>query len=200
MINQQDEDRLLQEDPDEIPSGQPDPASRDRDREREPTHRASTSRNRRETKLTPDNWNIVKRLSNKSRDIIGIRERTRHLLRRSHLQIDQTIRPTWLACRQNPPLLPGTVAFPAEFHEEWSKTTAKYEKKLIKKVTKYLPQIISSLDIRLENHRQSAQETIKREISDGEQIERAIGLFLNFSNKAEQEAPLHKPASQNRRN
>ena len=191
------DDRLLEDD-DYIQPGQIDPALREREKEAAKSNTSTENKKR----LTQDNWHKVKRLTNQSREIINLRQRIKHLHRRSQLQVEQTIRPNWLMCRQNPPLLPGSVAFPQDFHEEWTNTIAKHERKLIKKVTKHLPTIITGIDIRLEEHRRSAQDTIRREIKDGEQMERALGLFLNITNKAEQEAPLFKPPRHltNRRN
>ena len=195
-----EDDALLYQDEDNdmvIQPGQPDPLNLE-----EPTDcsKKTNDNNNRATKLTPENWNVVRRLSNRSREIIGARERTKHLLKRSELQVEQSIRPNWMVCRQNPPLLPGSVAFNGDFHQEWAKVILKFEKRLIKKVVKHLPNSISALDTRLQTHKKSAQDTIRREILDPSQRERAIGLFLRFSNQAEQGfPPARQPSHLNHR-
>ena len=187
-----EDDVLLYEDSDKelvIQPGQRDPLHLDVQ-----TSDLENQENR-ATKLTPDNWNIVRRLANRSREIVGIRERTKHLLQRSQLQVEQSIRPNWMVCRQNPPLLPGSVAFSSVFHEEWTKASQKYEKRLLKKVIQHLPNSISALDVRLIEHNRSSQDTIRREILDTPQRERAINLFLRFTNQAEHGLNSQRPPS-----
>ena len=50
-------------------------------------------------------------------------------------------------CCQNLPLLLGSVAFSTDFHEEWTKASQKYEKRLLKKVIKHPLDSISALDV-----------------------------------------------------
>ncbi len=108
------DDRLLLEDNDYIQPGQINPALRKREKEAAKSN-TSTENNKR---LTQDNLHGVKRLTNRSREIINPRQRIKHLHRRSQLQVEQCIRPNWLISRQNPPLLPGSVSFPQAFHQE----------------------------------------------------------------------------------
>ena len=187
-----EDDALLYEDCDGdtvIQPGQRDPLQLD-----VPTPTVK-NQDTRATQLTPDNWNIVRRLANRSRDIVATRDRTKHLLQRSKLQAEQSLRPNWMVCRQNPPLLPGSVSFSSDFHEEWTKAAQKYEKRLLKKVIKHLPNSISALDVRLQEHKRSAQDTLQREIQDAPQRERASALFLRFTSQAEQGLHSQRPPS-----
>ena len=182
------DDQLLLDHEGEFRSGQPSKPDVPEEEKEAPNPTKSTSSS--SIRLSPNNWAVVKRLSNKSREIVTIRERTKTLLRRSQSQLEQRITPNWLPSRINPPLLPGTVAFSSDFQEEWRTTVSKNERRLLKKVTKHLPSVITGLELRLDTHRRTALSTLQREISDQQQLERAKGLFLSFTSKAEQEAPL----------
>lgn len=183
-----DEEMLMQSDDEYPPSKQPE--SKINQLVQPEVRRHKSEEDQQNIRLTPTNWAIVRRLTNRVRETIASRERTKHLLSRTELQITQSIRPVWLRCRTNPPLLPGAVAFPAEFHTTWESCANKYEKRLLKKIVKYLPDVITSLETRLTEQRITATDTIAREIDDQQQKERAQHLFSKFANQAERESPL----------
>ncbi len=75
------DDQILYDHEGDIRSGQPLTADVKEEEAPKPTTKPSST-----IKLSPDNWARVKRLSNKSREIVAIGEHTKQLLKRSQTQ------------------------------------------------------------------------------------------------------------------
>ena len=98
----------------------------------------------------------------------------------------------------SPPILPGNVCFPEDFHSDWGKTLKKFETKFQRKVNKYLPSLIESLDSSIMKKRNENLEKVISSVIDTSpgQKRRAEAIFLRLCSRTER-VPL--PGSRQRR-
>ena len=175
--NVEEEDEILLDMAGEIPSAQP--AEEDR-------------------RLTPENFRIVKEFSDEVRSLTNNRENLRSFYDNNLRLYEQSIRPRWLGRSPSPPILPGIVSLPPKFHDEWSKTTKKYEAKLHRKVIKYLPDILDDLNSSIATTRSTNLQQVLTKVQETKpgQKKRAEIIYMRLCNRTER-VPLFN--SRNRR-
>jgi len=140
-------------------------------------------------RLTPENFRLVKQHSAKVRGLVHNKEKTQAFLDFNLRLLSQGVRPKWMAPTPNPPLLPGYIPFPGEFHDTWKTVTAKYERKLHKYVTRHLPTVIDAMGDQISVEREASLQRLKAAIEDSTQRKRAENLFRRFVNKQDDFSP-----------
>ena len=87
----------------------------------------------------------------------------------------------------SPPILPGNVCFPEDFHSDWGKTLKKFETKFQRKVNEYLPSLIESVDSAIMKKQNENFEKVIFSVVDTSpgQKRRAEAIFLRFYSRME---------------
>ena len=126
------------------------------------------------------------------------KENLRHFQDTNLRLFAQNARPRWMGKPLSPPILPGNVCFPEDFYSDWGKTLKKFETKFQRKVNKYLPSLIESLDSSIMKKRNENLEKVISSVIDTSpgQKRRAEAIFLCLCSRTER-VPL--PGSRQRR-
>ena len=164
--NLQDDSDLLDENGN-IKSAQPNPSTTDR--------------------LTNENFKIVREHSNQVRSLVNTRDSLRNFNSTTLRLYGQGIRPRWLGRQISPPVLPGSISLPEDFHKEWNSTLKKFECKLQKKLIKYLPTLLDTLDAEINKTRTEKFEEVRKliqETTPGQQ-RRGEAVFLKLCSRQE---------------
>ena len=105
------------------------------------------------------------------------KENLRHFQDTNLRLFAQNARPRWMGKPLSPPILPGNVCFPEDFHSDWGKTLKKFETKFQRKVNKYLPSLIESLDSSIMKKRNENLEKVISSVIDT--------IFLRLGSRTE---------------
>ena len=99
----------------------------------------------------------------------------------------QNARPRWMGKPLSPPILPGNVCFPEDFHSDWGKALKKFETKFQRKVNEYLPSLIESVDSAIMKKQNENFEKVIFSVVDTSpgQKRRAEAIFLRFYSRME---------------
>ena len=80
-------------------------------------------------RLTTENFRIVREQSDPVRTLISTRDSIRNFSDTNLRLYGQSIRPRWLGRPISPPILPGNISLPTDFHNDWRGIVQKYETK-----------------------------------------------------------------------
>ena len=132
------------------------------------------------------------------RVLTSTKENVKHFQDTNLRLFAQNVRPRWMGKPLGPPILPGNACFPEDFHKDWSRSLQKFETKLQRKVNKYLPSIIDSLDSSIRKKREENLGKAISEINETSpgQKRRAEAIFLHLCSGTER-VPL--PGSRSKR-
>ena len=149
-------------------------------------------------RLSSDNFRIVREHADEVRVLTVTKDNLRHFQDTNLRLFAQNARPRWMGKPLSPPILPGNVCFPEDFHSDWGKTLKKFETKFQRKVNKYLPSLIESLDSSIMKKRNDNLEKVISSVIDTSpgQKRRAEAIFLRLCSRTER-VPL--PGSRQRR-
>ena len=138
-------------------------------------------------RLTNENFKIVREHSNQVRSLVSTQDSVRNFNKTTLRLHGQGIRPRWLGRPISPPVLPGSVSLPEDFHKEWNSTIKKFESKLQQKLIKYLPTLLDTLDAEINKTRTEKFEEVQnliQETSPG-QRRRGEAVFLKLCSRQE---------------
>ena len=143
-------------------------------------------------RLTTENFRIVREQSDPVRTLISKRDSIRNFSDTNLRLYGQSIRPRWLGRPISPPILPGNISLPTDFHNDWRGIVQKYETKLHKKIVKVLPNLLDSLDAEIATARTTNLALVKdlvQETSPG-QKRRGEAIFLRLCTRTERVPPM----------
>ena len=143
-------------------------------------------------RLTTENFRIVREQSDPVRTLISTRDSIRNFSDTNLRLYGQSIRPRWLGRPISPPILPGNISLPTDFHNDWRGIVQKYETKLHKKIVKVLPNLLDSLDAEIATARTTNLALVKdlvQETSPG-QKRRGEAIFLRLCTRTKRVPPM----------